>query len=103
MLEGVSLCDENGTILYTNPAEDKMFGYAPGELVGQHMSVQIAGSPEEHETIFCEITTRSPSAISARAAISLPGFMPGTNSGKSSTPRTESSFIPWFLWVLCGP
>jgi PAS domain S-box-containing protein len=56
MIDGVSLFDENGTIRYTNPAEDKMFGYAPGELVGQHISVQSAGGPEEHEAIFREVT-----------------------------------------------
>jgi PAS domain-containing protein len=40
MTEGVSLSDEGGIILYTNPTEDVMFGYDPGELLGQHVSVQ---------------------------------------------------------------
>jgi PAS domain S-box-containing protein len=49
MTEGVSLSDENGVIVYTNPAEDRMFGYGPGELVGQHVSVQNAYPPEENK------------------------------------------------------
>lgn len=44
---GVSLCDEPGTIVYTNPAEHRMFGYAAGELLGQHFSVQNAYPPDE--------------------------------------------------------
>jgi PAS domain S-box-containing protein len=47
MTEGVSLSDEAGVIVYTNPAEDRMFGYAPGELVGKHVSVQNTDPPEE--------------------------------------------------------
>jgi PAS domain S-box-containing protein len=48
MTEGVSVSNENGFIVYSNPAEDLMFGYAPGELVGQHVSVQNAYPPEEN-------------------------------------------------------
>jgi PAS domain S-box-containing protein len=48
MTEGVSLSDEHGFILYTNRAEDRMFGYGPGELVGQHVTVQNAYSPDEN-------------------------------------------------------
>jgi PAS domain S-box-containing protein len=48
MGEGVSVSDESGVIVYTNPAEDRMFGYAPGELVGRHVSVQNAYPPEEN-------------------------------------------------------
>ncbi len=33
MNEGVSVSDETGIKLLTNPAEDTMFGYAPGELI----------------------------------------------------------------------
>ncbi|WP_169157540.1 PAS domain S-box protein [Brasilonema bromeliae] len=49
MAEGVSLTDENGIIVYTNPAEDRMFGYEPGELLGQHVRVQNDYPPEENE------------------------------------------------------
>jgi PAS domain S-box-containing protein len=55
MGEGVCLCDEDGTILYTNPAEDRMFGYAAGELVGQHVTVQNAYPPEENERLVQEV------------------------------------------------
>jgi PAS domain S-box-containing protein len=33
--EGVSVWDDEGRILYANKAEEAMFGYAPGELLGQ--------------------------------------------------------------------
>lgn len=55
MTEGVSLSDENGVIVYTNPAEDRMFGYEPGELVGQHVSVQNAYPTEENARIVSEV------------------------------------------------
>ena len=44
MIEGVSLTNPSGFVLYTNPALDEMFGYGPGELVGQHLSV-LGGEP----------------------------------------------------------
>jgi PAS domain S-box-containing protein len=49
MAEGVSLSDERGFILYTNPAEDRMFGYEPGELVGRHVTVLNDLPAEENE------------------------------------------------------
>lgn len=55
MTEGVSLADANGVILYTNPAEDAMFGYAAGELVGQHVTVQNTYAPEENQRIVAQI------------------------------------------------
>jgi PAS domain S-box-containing protein len=55
MEEGVSLSDEEGVILYTNPAEDRMFGYARGELIGQHVSAQNAYPPEENRRIVAEV------------------------------------------------
>ena len=55
MTEGVSLAAEDGTIVYTNPAEDAMFGYAPGELIGRHVSVQNAYPPEENEARVAEV------------------------------------------------
>jgi PAS domain S-box-containing protein len=57
MDEGVSVCDEQGIILYTNAAEDKMFGYESGELIGQHVTVQNAYVPEENERIVGEVMT----------------------------------------------
>ena len=58
MAEGVSLSDENGVIVYTNPAEDRMFGYGRGELIGQHVSVQNTYPPEENERIVGEVIER---------------------------------------------
>ncbi len=49
MAEGVSVIDEHGYILYTNPAEDRIFGYEAGELIGQHVTVQNAYTPEENK------------------------------------------------------
>ena len=51
MAEGVSLSDEEGFICYTNPAEDAMFGYRQGELVGQHVTVLNTYPPEENARI----------------------------------------------------
>ncbi len=51
MLEGVSLSDENGVIRHTNPAEDAMFGYEPGELIGKHVTVLNAYPPDENARI----------------------------------------------------
>ena len=48
MREGVSVTDEQGYIVYTNPAEDVMFGYEPGELIGRHVTVQNTYPPEEN-------------------------------------------------------
>jgi len=39
MTEGVNFADAQGIIRFTNPAFDAMFGYEPGELIGQHVSV----------------------------------------------------------------
>ncbi len=36
---GINITDLNGTIVYANPASEMMYGYGPGELVGQHVSV----------------------------------------------------------------
>ena len=55
MREGVSVTDERGVIVYTNPAEDEMFGYAPGELIGQHVTVQNAYPAEENARIVASV------------------------------------------------
>jgi len=55
MTEGVSLSDESGVIVYTNPAEDRMFGYAPGELLGMHVTVQNAYPPEENARVVADV------------------------------------------------
>jgi PAS domain S-box-containing protein len=55
MTEGVSLSDEAGIIVYTNPAEDALFGYGPGELLGRHVSVQNAYPQEENRQRVGEV------------------------------------------------
>ena len=55
MTEGVSLSREDGTIAYTNAAEDHLFGYEPGELIGQHVSIQNAYAPEENERVVAAV------------------------------------------------
>ena len=55
MSEGVTLSTEDGIIEYTNPAEDAMFGYARGELIGKPVTVQNAYPPGENERIVAGI------------------------------------------------
>ena len=45
MIEGVTLANQGGFVLYTNSALDKMFGYRPGELIGRHFSL-LHGTPK---------------------------------------------------------
>ncbi len=47
MTEGVVVCDEAGTILFSNAACNAMFGYDHGELAGQHFSVLKSSTPDE--------------------------------------------------------
>ena len=39
MAEGVTVCDEDGLIVFSNDSCNTMFGYEGGELIGQHYSV----------------------------------------------------------------
>ena len=55
MTEGVSVSDEDGNIIYTNPAEDRIFGYGPGELIGKHVTIQNDYPPEENSRIVAEV------------------------------------------------
>lgn len=55
MREGVSVSDESGMIVFTNPAEDAIFGYPPGALVGQHVTVQNEYPPEENRRIVSDV------------------------------------------------
>ena len=56
MAEGVSVCDENGFIVLTNPAFNKMFGYNSADLQGQHITVLNDCSDEENGRIFRDIS-----------------------------------------------
>lgn len=55
MDEGVSVYNEEGIIIYTNPAEDKMFGYNPGELIGKNVTVQTAYPPIKNQRIVSNV------------------------------------------------
>lgn len=62
MSDAVNVSDESGIITYTNAAQEKMFGYGPGELVGKHVSVHNAYAPEENARVVAaiirELTTK---------------------------------------------
>jgi PAS domain S-box-containing protein len=53
--DGVSLSSEDGVIVYANPAEERMFGYAPGEMVGRHVSSLNAYPAEQNERIVTDV------------------------------------------------
>lgn len=55
MSEGVSVSTEDGVIIYTNPAEDAMFGYDRGELLGTHVKGLNAYEPLENERIVTDV------------------------------------------------
>lgn len=55
MSEGVSVSTEDGIIIYTNPAEDAMFGYDRGELHGTHVMGLNAYEPRDNERIVNEV------------------------------------------------
>ena len=46
---GVTITDTNGTILHTNPADAKMHGYTPAELVG--LPSNTLGAPMARKTV----------------------------------------------------
>ncbi len=56
MPEGVSLSDDVGIILYVNPAAEAMYGYKPGELIGENITaLGDDGTPEAKIRFFDEI------------------------------------------------
>jgi PAS domain S-box-containing protein len=55
MAEGVVMTGEDERIMFTNPAFCAMFGYQPGELIGQPVTVLNAGSAEESARIGRDI------------------------------------------------
>lgn len=58
MAEGVGLADEAGRIIYTNPAEERMFGHEPGGLLDLPISSLVAyPSRDERERMMREIET----------------------------------------------
>jgi PAS domain S-box-containing protein len=56
MASGVCLSDEEGIVLYSNPAGEAMFGYRAGELIGRPLPVLGAKYPaQENPAAFSEI------------------------------------------------
>ncbi len=53
MSEGVIVTDEHAVIMHTNTAFDAMFGYAPGELYGRHVTV-LNADPNPNQPAFRE-------------------------------------------------
>jgi PAS domain S-box-containing protein len=49
---GVCLVDEHGLILYTNAAQDMLFGYEPGGLVGRHVTSTHHAARGEGDELF---------------------------------------------------
>ncbi len=47
LIEGVSIYDENGILIYANPAEDTMYGYEPGEMIGERIPLENVLPPSE--------------------------------------------------------
>ncbi|MFN2564440.1 MAG: GAF domain-containing protein [Gemmatimonadaceae bacterium] len=58
MGEGVTVANEYGTIVYTNPTTDHMFGYRPGELVGRHMTILTTHPANENALTAAEVIDR---------------------------------------------
>ncbi|CAN5645280.1 hypothetical protein BH09PLA1_BH09PLA1_17920 [soil metagenome] len=55
MAEGVVVDDVEGNIAFTNPALDHMFGYEPGELAGQRVSVLHVTAGDDWQDLLEEI------------------------------------------------
>jgi PAS domain S-box-containing protein len=85
MSEGVCLADENGFIVYTNAAEEKMFAYGPAELIGQHVTILNHYPLEESARLMAEINEH----------VATKGAWSGEfkNRGKDGRPFTTSSSI----------
>jgi PAS domain S-box-containing protein len=58
MGEGVTVANEYGTIVYTNPTADRMFGYGPGELAGRHITVLTTYPRNENALVAAEVVDR---------------------------------------------
>ena len=64
MAEGVVVTDEQGLIVEMNPASDRIWGYAPHEVIGQPVSV-LGGLPEPEGT---EVTREVLASLEAKGS-----------------------------------
>ena len=48
LVDGLAVIDGAGTIVRVNPSLCEMFGYEPGELVGQNVAILMTGTDAEH-------------------------------------------------------
>ncbi len=56
--QGINLVTADGIIRYTNPRFDAMFGYSPGELLGQHIAtINAAAATSPEATAEAILTT----------------------------------------------
>ena len=56
MAGGVSLSDDIGMILYVNPAVEALYGYRPGELIGENITaLSDHSAPEDKLQVFDDI------------------------------------------------
>nr|MBA2241332.1 PAS domain S-box protein [Chthoniobacterales bacterium] len=55
MAEGVVVADEAGMIVTSNPTFERMFGYAPGELVGRSVSILNALEDAASEELVVQV------------------------------------------------
>jgi PAS domain S-box-containing protein len=51
----VAVTNQQGQIIFTNPAFDAMFGYEAGELIGRHSNLLNFYPPEENTTVVKDI------------------------------------------------
>ena len=66
---GLAVTDKTGRIVMTNPALDRLFGYAAGELAGRKMEALVpAHLACHHQALGAAYGARRRSARHARAA-----------------------------------
>lgn len=70
---GILLVDQRGTIVTTNPAAEKLFGYASGEMLGQAIEILIPTRYEKRHQQHRENYYRSPNPRSMGIGLDLKG------------------------------
>lgn len=84
--EGVSLSSELGFLLYTNPAQNRMSGYAPGELQAMHLSILGESSADGQRPGIWEVVQQ----MNGRASW----------SGEIRSVRRDGSVFPAFARLI---